>query len=136
MVVKKLLAPRLDIPYALLRIVSGFLFFCHGAPKLLGWFGGFGKTPGATAPLLSLIGLAGIIECIGGAMISVGLLTRWVTFIASGEMAVAYFRSHAPRGWLPYLNGGEAAVIFCFLFLYLAAEGPGPYSVDRTLGHD
>lgn len=134
--IKRLLGGHSDFVYGVLRMVAGFLFLCHGAPKLFGWFGGFRDTPGATAPLMSLIGLAGIIEVVGGAMISVGLFTRIVAFIASGEMAVAFFRAHAPRGWLPYLNGGEAAVMFCFLFLYFAARGAGALSVDRAIGND
>jgi putative oxidoreductase len=134
--IKRMLGGHSDVIYGVLRIVAGFLFFCHGAPKLLGWFGGFGGTPGATAPLVSLIGLAGIIECGGGLLIGIGLITRIAAFIASGEMAVAYFRAHAPGGFLPLLNRGEAAVLFCFLFLYIASRGAGALSVDRAIGKD
>ena len=111
--------------YALLRIVAGFLFFQHGLPKL---FGGFGQ-PGP-AELMSQMGLAGIIEVVGGAMIMIGLFTSPVAFIASGEMAVAYFQAHAPRGFWPITNGGELAALYCFVFLYFAAVGSGKWSVD------
>ena len=111
--------------YVLLRIAAGFLFFQHGLPKL---FGGFGRT--APAPLMSQMGLAGIIEVVGGAMISLGLFTPVVAFIASGEMAWAYFQAHAPRGFWPITNGGELAALYCFVFLYVAAVGSGRWSVD------
>jgi putative oxidoreductase len=115
--------------YALLRIIAGLLFACHGAQKLFGVLGGFGGQPGATAPLFSLMGLAGIVEFAGGLCIAFGFLTRSVAFIASGEMAVAYFMSHAPRNPWPIQNQGELAVLYCFLFLYIAAEGAGRWSV-------
>ena len=115
--------------YALLRIVAGFLFFQHGLPKL---FGGFGRD--APVELMSQMGLAGIIEVVGGALISVGLFTSPVAFIASGEMAVAYFQAHAPRGFWPIMNGGEITVALCFAFLYIATRGGGPYSLDALLG--
>ena len=111
--------------YALLRIVAGFLFFQHGLPKL---FGGFGQR--GPVELMSQMGLAGIIEVVGGAMISIGLFTSPVAFIASGEMAVAYFQAHAPRGFWPIENGGELAALYCFVFLYFAAMGSGKFSVD------
>jgi len=111
--------------YALLRIVAGFLFFQHGLPKL---FGGFGRP--APAELMSQMGLAGIIEVVGGALISIGLFTSPVAFIASGEVAVAYFQGHAPRGFWPVTNGGELAALYCFVFLYFAAVGSGKWSVD------
>jgi putative oxidoreductase len=111
--------------YALLRIAAGFLFFQHGLPKL---FGGFGRP--APAELMSQMGLAGIIEVVGGALIAIGLFTSPVAFIASGEMAVAYFQAHAPRGFWPIVNGGELAALYCFLFLYFAAVGSGKWSVD------
>lgn len=111
--------------YALLRIVAGFLFFQHGLPKL---FGGFGRT--APVELMSQMGLAGIIEVVGGAMIALGLFTAPVAFIASGEMAVAYFQAHAPRGFWPITNGGELAALYCFVFLYIAAVGSGKFSID------
>ena len=111
--------------YALLRIVAGFLFFQHGLPKL---FGGFGRDQ--PVELMSQMGLAGLIEVIGGALIAVGLFTSPVAFIASGEMAVAYFQAHLPRGFWPIMNGGELAALYCFVFLYFAAVGSGRWSVD------
>jgi putative oxidoreductase len=111
--------------YALLRFTAGLLFFLHGLPKL---FGGFGRT--APVALMSQMGLAGIVEVIGGAMISLGLFTSPVAFIASGQMAVAYFQAHAPRSLWPIVNGGELAALFCFVFLYIAAVGPGKWSLD------
>jgi putative oxidoreductase len=111
--------------YALLRIVAGFLFLQHGLQKLFGY-------PGTQPPVdvMTQAGLAGIIELIGGALISIGLFTSPVAFIASGEMAVAYFQMHAPRGFWPMMNGGELAALYCFLFLYFAAVGSGKWSVD------
>jgi len=117
----------------ILRIVVGFLFACHGAQKLFGMFGGLGGK-GMTPPLLSKFGLAGIIECAVGVLVVIGLLSRYAAFIASGEMAVAYFTAHQPRGGLPIENGGELAVLFSFAFLYLAARGPGPATVAGALG--
>ena len=111
--------------YALLRIMAGFLFFQHGLPKL---FGGFGRP--APAELFSQMGLAGLIEVIGGALISIGLFTSPVAFIASGETAWAYFQAHAPRGFWPVSNGGELAALYCFVLLYFAAMGSGKLSVD------
>jgi putative oxidoreductase len=111
--------------YALLRIVAGLLFACHGAQKLFGVLGGHQAT------LMSQFGLAGVIEFVGGLMIAAGIYTGLIAFIASGEMAVAYFQAHAPRGAFPIQNGGEPAVLFCFLFLYLAARGNGIWSVGR-----
>jgi putative oxidoreductase len=111
--------------YALLRIMAGFLFFQHGLPKL---FGGFGRP--APAELFSQMGLAGLIEVIGGALISIGLFTGPVAFVASGEVAWAYFQAHAPRGFWPVTNGGELAALYCFVFLYFAAMGSGKMSVD------
>ena len=103
--------------YAALRIVAGLLFACHGAQKLLGMFGG------QQVPLMTMFGLAGVIELVGGILIAIGLFTSVVAFIASGEMAAAYFMAHAPRGNVPIQNGGELAVLYCFLFLYIAARG-------------
>jgi putative oxidoreductase len=111
--------------YALLRIVAGLLFACHGAQKLFGVLGG------QQMPLMSQMGLAGIIEFGGGLLIAVGFLTSIVAFIASGEMAAAYFTAHAPRGPVPIQNGGELAVLYCFLFLYIASRGAGMWGVDR-----
>lgn len=115
---------------SLLRVIIGFTFACHGAQKLFGLFGGLGGH-GARAALASLFGAAGIIEFVGGLLIILGLFTRPVAFILCGEMAVAYFRTHNPRGPWPIQNGGELAVLYCFIFLYLLAAGAGPISMDR-----
>jgi putative oxidoreductase len=115
---------------SVLRIVTGFLFMAHGTQKLLG----FPAEPGMQQPpLMSLVGLAGVLELFGGALILIGLFTRPVAFVLSGFMAVAYFMAHAPQGFWPILNRGELAVVYCFLFLYLAAAGGGEWSVDRLL---
>lgn len=121
---ERILGPYSAPLHALLRIVAGFLFWFHGAQKLLGLFGGTAQSP------MSLIGLAGIIEFVGGILIAIGLFTSPVAFIASGEMAVAYFRAHAPRALWPIENNGELSVLYCFLFLYFAAMGSGIWSVD------
>ena len=119
----------------LLRIVAAVLFFSHGAQKLFGWFGGMGPG-GARADLLSLMGAAGVIEVVAGTGIALGLGTRLLAFIASGEMAVAYFWQHV-RGsnslWW-WENRGELAILYCFLWLYFAAAGAGPISLDRLRG--
>ena len=112
--------------YALLRIIGALLYACHGAQKLLGLFGG---VRGGTVPLLSLMGLAGLIELGAGLLIAGGILTRPAAFIASGEMACAYWLSHAPQGFWPIRNGGEVAVLNCFLFLYIMSRGAGPWSL-------
>ncbi len=114
--------------YSITRIVAGFVFFLHGAQKLFGVLG-----QEAVDELVSLRGLAGIIELFGGALITLGLYTGWASFIASGEMAFAYFISHNPQGFWPVMNGGERAVLYCFVFLYFAAHGSGPLSVDRII---
>jgi putative oxidoreductase len=115
--------------HSLLRIVAGLLFICPGAMKLFGWFGGM--PPGtAMTPLLTA---GGVIEVVGGLLIVLGLWTRPVAFIASGEMAFAYFIGHFPHGFWPIQNHGELAVLFCFLFLFFAANGPGPLSLDHAL---
>src|SRR5262245_17808571 len=119
-----------DTFYAVLRIIAGFLFACHGAQKLFGLFGGHVETGDA----MGLV--AGIIEFFGGVLIALGFQAGPVAFLASGEMAVAYFKAHAPRNFLPLQNHGELAAIYCFLFLYIAAKGSGIFSVDRLLpGH-
>jgi putative oxidoreductase len=114
---------------ALLRIVSGLLFFCPGALKTFGWFGGMP----AGFTLTPLLRTAGWIEVIGGSLLMLGLFSRPVAFICSGEMAVAYFHSHFPRGFFPVQNHGEPAVLLCFIFLFVSAAGPGPLSVDEWL---
>jgi putative oxidoreductase len=114
--------------FAVLRIVAGLLFACHGSQKLLGW-----PTGGHHPPLMSLFGVSGIIELVGGLLIAVGFLTGIAAFIASGEMAVAYFMMHFPHGPIPLLNQGELAVVYCFLWLYIAAHGAGIWSVDGAM---
>jgi len=114
---------------ASLRIVSGFLLFCPGTMKIFGWFGGM---PAGFA-LTPLLRTAGWIEIVGGPLLMLGLFTRPVAFICSGEMAVAYFYAHFPRGFWPIQNHGELAVVLCFNFLYLSAAGAGPLSVDEWL---
>ncbi len=115
-------APQL---YAIMRMVVGLLFACHGAQKLFGVLGG------QQVQLASQFGLAGVIEFVGGLMIAIGFLTGTVAFIASGEMAFAYFTAHMPRGGLPIQNGGELAALYCFVFLYIAARGAGVWGVDK-----
>ncbi|HZT71246.1 MAG TPA: DoxX family protein [Terriglobia bacterium] len=117
---------------SVLRIVVGFTFSLHGFQKLFGLLGGPGGH-GGHVPLFSLIGLAGILECFGGVLLVLGLFTVPVAFILSGEMAVAYFRVHFPRGFFPIQNGGELAVVYCFVFLYLFMAGGGPLSADRLI---
>ena len=121
-------------PYALsvLRIVAGFTFTLHGLQKLFGMFGGMGAS-GAKAQFFSMIWVAGFLEAFGGILILVGLFTVPVAFLLSGQMAVAYFMAHFPRGFWPLQNGGELAVLYCFLFLYLLASGPGPLSLDSII---
>lgn len=119
------------VTLALLRIVAGFLFMQHGGQKLFGWM-----SENPPVELASLMGLAGVLEFLGGILIMLGLLTRPVAFLLAGEMAVAYFMAHFPQHPLPLLNYGEPAALFCFIFLYLSASGPGPFSIDRALGWD
>jgi putative oxidoreductase len=113
--------------YAVFRIVVGFLFIFHGLQK-------FGFLGGTAVPLASLFGLAAIIEAVGGLLVMIGLFTRPAAFIASGEMAVAYFMAHQPKGTWPIQNQGETAVLFCFAFLYIAARGAGIWSADAAMG--
>jgi putative oxidoreductase len=120
--------PRLR---SLARIMTGFVFSLHGWQKFFGLFGGIG---GTRPPLSSMLGAAGVIETIGGALIILGLFTRPVAFLLAGEMAVGYFRTHAPRGFWPIKNGGELAVFYCFFYLWLSSAGAGPWSLDRLFG--
>jgi putative oxidoreductase len=113
-----------------LRIVAGFTFSLHGLQKWLGFLGGMGGH-GAKASAFSLLWTAGVLETIGGLLLVAGLCTGPVAFVLAGEMAVAYFKVHQPRGLWPIVNGGELAVLYCFLFLYLCTAGPGPLSLDR-----
>jgi putative oxidoreductase len=118
-------APRL---LSILRIMTGLLFLEHGTSKILG----FPTSPHPMGPFhpLTMAGFSGILELIGGILIVIGLFMRITAFILSGEMAVAYFMVHAPKGPFPLANMGELAVLYCFVFLYLAAAGGGPWSVD------
>ncbi len=111
---------------ALLRIVTALLFMDHGAQKLLGFPPSDHPLPG----LFTLFWFAGFLELVGGFFILIGLFTRPVAFILCGEMAFAYWMAHAPKSFYPALNGGDAAILFCFIFLYLVAAGPGAFSVD------
>jgi putative oxidoreductase len=126
-----LLARIGPLSHALLRIVSGFLFACHGAQKIFGVLGGFGGNPGATAPFFTLFWFGGLVELVGGALIAIGVRASIAAFICSGQMAVAYFMFHQPKGLLPIQNGGELATLYAFVFLYLAARGPGPLALER-----
>ncbi|MCW5980978.1 MAG: DoxX family protein [Bryobacteraceae bacterium] len=116
---------------SLLRIVAGFMFSLHGFQKVLGLLGGAGGS-GNPAAVMSLPWVAGVLELVGGLLIMVGLFTAPVAFILSGEMAVAYFMAHLPQSFWPILNRGELAALYCFVFLYFAAAGPGPWSVDQV----
>jgi putative oxidoreductase len=115
--------------YALMRLVAGLLFACHGAQKLFGVLGGVDKA-GTTVPLGSLMGMAGVIEFFGGLLIALGVFAGTVAFVCSGEMAAAYFMVHFPRGFWPIANGGELAALYAFVFLYIASRGSGAWSVD------
>jgi putative oxidoreductase len=113
--------------YALMRIVVALLFFCHGLQKVFGLFGGLN---GTAAPIFSLMGIAGLIEIVTGVLIAIGLRAVIAAFIASGHMAAAYFIGHLPMGFWPIQNNGELAVLYCFVFLYMATRGAGIWSVD------
>ena len=115
---------------AALRVVSGALFLAHGLVKVAGFPAG--AQPGAQA-LTSLLGIGGLIEIAAGALLIVGFLTRPAAFVASGQMAVAYWMFHAPASVYPAVNGGDAAILFCFVFLYIAAAGAGAFSIDGQL---
>ena len=114
-----------DLLYSLMRLIAGFLFACHGAQKLFGVLGG----PQMLHNPMMLA--AGIIEFIGGVLIALGVFTTFAAFIASGEMAFAYFMGHAPHGFWPIVNHGELAVVYCFVFLYIASRGDGVWSLRR-----
>jgi putative oxidoreductase len=111
--------------YALMRVMTGLLFAEHGVQKVFGLLGG------TRVQLVSQAGLGGVIELVAGVMVALGVFPRWAAFIASGEMAYAYWTVHAPRGFWPLVNHGELAVLYCFVFLYIAARGGGPYSVTK-----
>lgn len=117
-------------PYILsiLRIVAGLLFFEHGTSRLFGF-----PSPMVTPALLSMYWFAGALEFAGGALLALGLFTRPVAFVVSGEMAFAYFISHAPHGFFPIINRGDGAILYCFVFFYLAFAGAGPLSLDALM---
>jgi putative oxidoreductase len=121
----KFLSGLEPVAYAAFRIVIGFLIMCHGAQKLFGAFGGHSQLHN---PLLLT---ASVIEFGGGILVILGLLTRFAAFLISGEMAVAYFMQHQPRGHLPIQNGGEPAVLFCFAFLLIACHGAGKFAAEK-----
>ncbi|MFB3819339.1 MAG: DoxX family protein [Candidatus Methylomirabilales bacterium] len=125
------LATLAPATHAVLRIGAAALFTQHGAQKLFGWLGGLGGTPGETAPLVSLMGLAGTLEFFGGLLVLLGLLTRAVALILAAEMGVAYAIAHLPRGGWPIENQGELALLYAAVFLFLAGNGSGPASLDR-----
>jgi putative oxidoreductase len=127
--------PRRWAPHlvSVLRVVAALLFMAHGTQKLFAWPT---DDPQEVAPLFSLMGVAGTLEVFGGLMLLLGLFTRPVAFVLAGEMAVAYFKAHAPRDLWPILNGGELSVLYCFLFLYLAAVGGGRWSLDAARGKE
>ena len=130
---EKILAGYAPQAYAAMRIIFGLLFLCHGLQKVFGLFGG---VDGAAVPLLSLLGIAGLIELVTGALIAVGFAAGTAAFIASGQMAVAYFAGHFPAGSWPIQNNGELPVLYCFVFLYMATQGSGIWSVDAArTGH-
>jgi putative oxidoreductase len=113
--------------FALLRIVVALLFLEHGTQKLLG----FPPSPNPSPAMLTLYWYQGVIELVGGALLAVGFLTRPVAFILCGDMAVAYFMAHLPKNFFPVLNGGDTAILYCFVFLYFAVAGDGGWSIDE-----
>jgi putative oxidoreductase len=115
--------------YAVVRMVTGLMFACHGLQKAVGAFGGINGA-GAAAPQLSLFAIAGWLEIAFGLMIALGIFTSLAAFLASGQMAVAYFIGHYPKEFWPIMNQGVDAVLYCFIFFYIAARGPGIWSVD------
>ena len=120
-----------NVTYFVLRVVAGFLFMQAGAVILFGWFGGM--PGGESVRLMSQTGIGGVLEFFGGILIILGLFTRPVAFILSGMMAVAYWQFHFPNGRWPVQNQGMPAVLFCFIFLYMAAKGAGAWSVDSVI---
>ena len=119
------LAPWAPVLLSVLRIVSALIFIEHGTAKLLGF-----PSSDMMPPVGSLFWFGGVLELVGGALLLLGLFTRPVAFILSGEMAVAYWMVHAPQSPYPMINNGDAAILYCFVFLYIAAAGPGPWSLD------
>jgi putative oxidoreductase len=119
--------------YAVFRIVFGLMFLSHGLQKVFGMFGGLAQFGGQLPPLTSQLGIAGMLELVLGLLIMMGLFTRVAAFIASGEMAVAYFTAHQRMAFWPLENQGELAVLYCFAFLYIASRGAGRWSVDEEM---
>src|SRR5262245_61282471 len=122
-----------EITLFLLRVVAGLLFLQAGAMKLFDWFGGIPAEFGGHPAMMSQTWIAGVLEFYGGMAILLGLFTKPVAFVLAGEMAVAYFQAHQPQGTWPIQNHGEPAVLFCFIFLFFAAHGAGPWSVDALI---
>ena len=116
------------VTFALLRLVSGLLMACHGGAHVFGMF-----EPKMHMPLDSLVGIGGVIELVGGFLVAFGLFGSFAAFILSGQMAVAYFKMHAKGGFFPIVNHGEPAVLYCFIFLYIACHGSGVLSLDHLL---
>lgn len=130
------MTPHASYALTLLRVFAGLAYFSHGAQKLFGWFGGMGPN-GGTVDLMSRFGAAGVIEVVGGALLVLGLFTRVVAFLASGEMAVAYFWIHTGGSgsiWW-WQNRGETVMLYSFIWLFFAANGAGPYSLDAWLAN-
>ena len=115
---------------SLLRIVAALIFLLHGSSKILG----FPASEMGAPPVGSLFWIGGLLELVGGILLLIGLFSRPAAFVLSGEMAVAYWMVHAPQSTFPMINGGDAAILYCFVFLLIAAAGPGPWSVDAALG--
>jgi putative oxidoreductase len=118
--------------HSVLRAVTGAMFMQHGVQKMFGLLLAPGREWNGAPGMLTQMWFAGVLEVFGGALIVLGLFTRPVAFLLSGEMAVAYFQAHAPRAWFPALNGGEVVVLFCFIYLYLSVAGGGPFSLDAA----
>lgn len=123
------LNPHASRVLSIVRIVAGLIFLAHGTQKILGF-----PASDMNPPALSLPWTAGMIELVTGILITIGLFTRPAAFLASGTMAFAYFLAHAPQNFFPALNGGDAAILYCFFFLYLVFAGPGVWSVDAARG--
>jgi putative oxidoreductase len=122
----RFMAPFNKYAYSLLRIMTGLLFLFHGSQKLLGFPG---SAPDGIPPFIFYV--SGSIELIGGALVMIGLFTRWAAFFCSGLMAVAYWMAHGSKALIPIQNGGELAVLYCFIFLLISAQGPGIFSADK-----
>ena len=130
-IIKNSLGDFLDFLYPVFRILVGLMFFQHGAQKIMGVLGGLGGSGEGVPDIISLLGMAGIIELIGGALITLGVFTRLVALIAAIEMAVAYFMVHFPNGFYPVLNGGELAVLYFSSFLVMIARGAKKWSLEK-----